>query len=390
MTTKRKNIRETGRRTPPVFTIPDCKRFTGYKPCFPDTKCYQECADPDPRGKRILIINLDAMGNVLVTTSILAPIKRMFPRSHISWLTLKNAAPLLAHNPHLDRVYLWEPEAWLVLGQMRFDIVMNVDKSTRAGSLMNSLNARTKLGFGIDRDGVIVPLNREAHENYLLGLDDHMKFRVNTKPVARILCETFRLDYRGDEYLLNLSKEEEEFCRDWKRENGIGSGTVVVGLNTGCSNLYPNKKLRIDQLVDLVGRLSKLPRVRVLLAGGPEDTVRNAEIARQVGPAAISTPTTEGLRRGLCYLNLCDLVISGDSFGMHAAIGLRKHVVAWFGVTSATEVNLFDRGIKLVPEGLECSPCWKKQCPYNLECIDMVNLENITQEVERFVRTSAG
>ncbi|MDH4071108.1 MAG: lipopolysaccharide heptosyltransferase family protein [Ignavibacteria bacterium] len=390
MTTKRKKTGKPAGKGFPAFAIPDCKHFTGYRPCFPDSKCYRECADPDPRGKRILIINLDAMGNVLVTTSILAPIKRMFPRSHISWLTLKNAAPLLAHNSNLDRVYVWEPESWLVLQQMKFDIVMNVDKSIRSGAFTNSVSGATKLGFGIDKDGVIVPLNREAHENYILGLDDHLKFRVNTKPVARILCETFRLDYRGDEYVLKLSAEEEAFCRNWKEENRIDPKTVVVGLNTGCSDLYPNKKLRIDQLVDLVGRLSKIPHLRIVLAGGPEDTVRNAEIARQVGPAAISTPTTEGLRRGLCYLNVCDMVISGDSFGMHAAIGLGKHVIAWFGVTSATEVNLFDRGLKLVPEGLECSPCWKKHCPYGLECIEMVDLQKIVSEVERKARENKG
>ena len=113
--------------------------------------------------------------------------------------------------------------------------------------------------------------------------------------------------------------------------------------------------------------------------------MRNAEIARQIDGMVISTPTEDGLRKGLCYVNLCDLVISGDSFGMHAAIGLRKHVISWFGVTSATEVNLFGRGEKLVPEGLECSPCWKRECPYNLECIDMVDLKRIEESVKRFV-----
>lgn len=103
------------------LTIPDCKHFTGYKPCFPDTRCYQECVDFSPIGTKILIVNLDAMGNVLVTTSLLPAIKRKYPKSHITWITLKNAAPLLQNNPYLDRVYVWEPESWLVLQQMKFD-----------------------------------------------------------------------------------------------------------------------------------------------------------------------------------------------------------------------------------------------------------------------------
>jgi heptosyltransferase-2 len=157
----------------------------------------------------------------------------------------------------------------------------------------------------------------------------------------------------------------------------------IVGFNTGCSELYPNKKMTIDQHVALINRLYAVPGVRLVLVGGPEDTNRNAEIVRQVGDMVHGTPTTEGVRRGVCYVNLCDLVITGDSFGMHIAIGLKKHVVAWFGVSCAPEIDLFERGIKLVPEGLECSPCWKRECPYNLECISMIDLERITVEVTK-------
>jgi len=381
MTKKKK---QKTKRALPTFTIPDCKRFTGYKPCFPGTRCYQECVQPDPIGKKILIVNLDAMGNVLVTTGILPAVRRKYPQSHVSWITLPNAAPLLANNPAIDRVYTWEPEAWLVLRQMKFDVVMNIDKSRRAAAFTKSLTSKQKLGFGLDANGVIIPLNKEARENYLLGLDDHLKFRVNKKTVGQILCETFRLKYRDDHYILQLSEEEEAFCRTYRTGQGITPGIVAVGINTGCSTLYPNKKLRVEQIVGLVNRLSNIPRVRVVLVGGPEDTIRNAEIARQVGSAALSTPTTEGLRRGLCYINVCDVVISGDSFGMHAAIGLNKHVLAWFGVTSAPEVNVFGKGMKLSPEGLECSPCWKRECPYHLECLDMVDMEAIVAAVKEY------
>ena len=163
----------------------------------------------------------------------------------------------------------------------------------------------------------------------------------------------------------------------------------MIGLNTGCSELYPNKKLRIDQLVALIRDVSAIPGVRIALVGGPEDTVRNAEITRQTSGAVINTPTDEGLRRGLCYVNICDLVISGDSFGLHAAIGLKKHVIAWFGVTSAAEVNVFGNGEKLAPEGLHCSPCWKRECPYNLECLEMVNLKGIAKSVREFAASRA-
>jgi ADP-heptose:LPS heptosyltransferase len=374
--------------------IPDCKHFTGYRPCFPAMKCLDECVDPQPIGTKILIVNLEAMGNVLVTTTLLPAIKRKYPQSTISWITLKNAFPLLENNPYLDKVYIWEPENFLKLQTLRFDIVMNIDKSPQSCALTMSLTAKRKLGYGLNENGVIIPLNKEAEYNYRLGLDDHLKFRVNQKSNSQLLTEAMGLKYKRDEYVLHLTKEELEFCEKYKHEVGLhGPQTpnlkpqTIVGFNTGCSLLYPNKKMTIDQHVILINELSKRPNLRLVLLGGPEDTERNAEIYRQVGDKVINTPTTEGVRRGLCYINLCDVIITGDSFGMHAGIGLKKHVIVWFGVSCPQEVDLFERGVKLIPEGLECSPCWKKECPYNLECIQMIDLDRIVQEVDNYCRT---
>ncbi len=364
-----------------------CRHFTGYKPCFPNTTCLEECVRFDPIGTKILIVNLDAMGNVLVTTAILPAIKRKYPQSQISWITLKSAAPLLENNPLIDRVYLWEPESWLILRQIQFDVVMNVDKSQRSCAFVNGLSAAFKLGFGLGESGAVVPLNPEAEENYRLGLDDHLKFRVNTKTVSQLQCEQFRLEYCRDEYLLRLSSEEEAFCRVYKEEAGLAGAQLIVGLNTGCSELYPNKKMSVEQHHLLIDRLSDIPDVRCVLLGGPEDTFRNAEIARRAGKKVVNTPTNEGVRRGICYEDVCDVVISGDSFGMHIAIGLKKYVIAWFGVSCWSEIDLFNRGIKLIPEGLACSPCWKRSCPYGLECIQLVDLDAIVAEV-RNVRAS--
>jgi ADP-heptose:LPS heptosyltransferase len=233
-------------------------------------------------------------------------------------------------------------------------------------------------------------LNKEAGYLYRLGLDDQLKFRVNQKTLSEILHETFKLKFKCDEYVLNLWSDELAFCQNYRKEVGIQDSDFVVGFNTGCSPLYPNKKMTVEQHVSLIERLSTLDRIKLLLLGGPEDTERNAEISRSVGSKAISTPTREGLRRGICYENLCDLIITGDTFGMHLAVALKKYVVVWFGVSCWSEIELYGRGVKLIPEGLECSPCWKHECPYNLECIHMIDLDKIVDETVKFMRKRAG
>lgn len=383
MKKKKSNYKNKKRK----IQIPNCKNFSGYKPCFPNVNCLEECIEPKPYGKKILIINLEAMGNVLVTTTLLPAIKRKYPKSTIYWITLKNAYRLLDNNPYLDKVYIWEPESWMKLQAIEFDVVMNIDKSVHACAFINSLKSKQKFGYGLNKNGVIIPLTKEAEYNYILGLDDHLKFRVNRKPNTQLLTEAMGLKYQRDEYVLNLSQEELEFCEEFKKEYGLSTkdSQVVVGFNTGCSLLYPNKKMTIDQHVILINELSQKKEVRIVLLGGPEDSERNAEIFKKVGNKVINTPTTEGVRRGICYENICDIVVSGDSFGMHVAIGLKKYVIVWFGVSCPQEIDLYDRGVKLIPEGLDCSPCWKRSCAYNLECIQMIDLDRIIKEINHYI-----
>lgn len=364
----------------------DCRHFNGYKPCFPGVDCTESCQSPDRMGTRILIVNLDAMGDVLMTTAQLPAIKRVYPESHITWMTLPNAAPLLRDNPFIDRVMTWSDEQRMILRAETFDLVMNADKSIAACAFVKELSSKEVRGFTLSSRGQIIPANPEAEYNYRLGLDDRLKFRINQRTGQDILAETWKLPYERDEYILHLTDDALAFCEamrlQWKLH-----GKTVVGFNTGCSELFPNKKMTVEQHVELITKLAADDDLVFLLLGGREDTERNDAIHAMLalpGNRVVATPTTEGLRRGICYENLADVVITGDSFGMHLAIALRKHVLAWFGLSCWTEIDLYERGEKFFQPNLDCSPCWKRECPYDLECISGIDLDRIADAVREF------
>lgn len=360
--------------------IPNCKRFTGYKPCFPGRNCIEEgCIDRVPIGTKILIINLDAMGDILMTTAQLHGLKRKFPESTVYWVTLKSTIPLLQNNPLIDKAMPYDFETISILSQMEFDYVMNVDKSMRSGALALSVRAKHRLGFGINSNGQIIPLNPGAEYNYRLGMDDHLKFKINTRTGQDYLAETFELDYQMDDYVFRFSDEELSFIETYKKQVGIREGDQVIGFNTGCSNLYPNKKMTVAQHVELIERFLLHGKYKIILLGGPEDQERNEEIYSHFKGLIINTPANLGLRKGACFESLADVIITGDSFGMHMAIALKKFVIAWFGLSCWTEIELYGRGVKITPDSLDCAPCWKKTCPYNLECISMIDLKKIEE-----------
>ncbi len=365
--------------------VPSCKKFTGYKPCLSYTECLEKgCQQDTPEnrmGTKILIISLDALGAVLYNTSILPAIKRKYPESTIYWITLANAEKLLFNNPLIDRVFVWSDENRMVLKQMLFDYVLNADKSEFACAFAGEISAKRKCGFMLNSEGKIVPSNEGAMYNYVLGNSDQVKFRDNKRTGSDILHETFELDFKRDEYVFEFTNEEKQFIKDYKNHIRYDASKYYIGFNTGCSLLYPNKKMTVEQHCHIIEQLCKDNDVRILLFGGREDIQRNdaiyAALSQNAQDKTINTPADGGIRKGIAYIDLAKTVITGDSFGMHASIALKKNIIVWFGMSCVEEIEIYDRGIKLYPKDLECAPCWKKKCPNNLECIEMIDLDKI-------------
>jgi len=358
----------------------DCRYFSGYKPCSPGKVC-SDCSDYSPMGTRILIINLDALGDVLRTTAMLHALKRKYKESHVTWLTQKAAIPLLWNNHYVDRTLEYSVESALLLLTERFDVLMNVDKSRRSGSLANLIDAKEKYGFGITETGAIYPYNVEAEHLYELGLDDRMKFKENTKTEQELLCGAMNLEYQRDEYILNLTDEEKDFVKSFKNQSGIKENQIVIGFNTGCSGLYPYKKLGFDKQLYLLKKLYKMfGHDRILLLGGREDTENNNALKKKLQNKVVSTPTEEGLRKGILFVDACDIVLTGDTLGLHIAVALKKGVAAFFTITCASEIDLYERGHKILAE-VDCRPCWKRECQNEKKCNEAVNIENICEAV---------
>lgn len=364
----------------------DCRYFSGYKPCHKKKLC-AGCPDYSARGVRILLINLDAMGDVVRTTALLPALKRKHPESFITWLTLKNAAPILENNPLVDEVLIHGLDAVLELEFRKFEVVLNVDKSKRSSAIALRVDAETRKGFGIDANGAIVPLTPEAEYQYLTGLDDDLKFFKNQKNEQEMLAETMGVEFRRDRYILNLSAEEKTFVESRKKALCLDSAEVVVGFNTGCSPLYPYKKLPVKFQAELADAISQIPGVRVILLGGPEDVERNSEISRLCQQPVIETPCDEGLRRGIQYMALADVVVSGDSLGMHLAIGLKKRAAVWFGLTCEQEIDLFDRGVKVLSK-IDCRPCWRKSCDKPVKCFETVDRDELLSAIGEMINST--
>lgn len=369
----------------------NCRHFNGYKPCGKSEICDHLCPHLNAPSTHVLIVHLEAIGAVMRSTALLPAIRRKYPGCHITWVTSAPADQVLRHNPYVDRILTTSNDDLLALSALEFDVALVVDKSLKAAGVLKRTRAEMVFGFQVDAaTGAVLPATKAAEELWQIGLSNAKKFFENTKTETRLAHEALELGaWRRDEYVLKLTIEERESL-ERRRSAWALPGQIIVGLNTGCAQTIPHKKLSIEMHRELAARLSKDPMVRVVLLGGREDTLRNQRIAH--GLDIIQSPTEQGLRDGIVSVGACDIVVTGDSLGMHLAIALGKWTVAWFGPTCAHEVDLYDRGVAVRTQA-SCSPCWKRSCDKKPMCYDLVSVDALLEGIEagkRQIQSEAG
>lgn len=367
----------------------DCRWYKTDRPCLPHKRYGYVCAGCpayDPIAQRVLIVKLDATGDVLRTTSLLRPLHAAMPACHVTWITLPGAVEVLRPNKLIEEVIPLGVEALLLLQTQQFDVVINPDASITSSRLATLARAPDKRGFVVDELGRLVPLNDEARRWYEMGLNDDLK-KTNQRTYQSILLAIAELPATEHPIIWEVTKAEAEFAASFARRANIAPGQqLIIGLNTGAGGRWRWKKWTEEGYIELISTITRAyPDAHVLLYGGPEERQRNEELARQAPGHLTDTGTHNTLREFGALIDLCDVLVTGDTMAMHMALALGKQVVALFGPTSAPEIELYDHGTKIVPRDMPCLGCYLWDCDIRPACMERITTEQVMTALMKHV-----
>ena len=358
----------------------DCLYYLGEKPCKFKRMC-EGCEDYRSMGVRMLVLKHAAMGDVLRTTPILHALKRKYPHSHVTWVTDPSAADLLRYNPFINNLLMYDASTLARLAVEEFDVIISLDKEPRVAALAMTTTAHEKIGIGLSPFGTVYPLNPEAEYYFTLGLSDEVKFFQNRRAYQELVFEAIKLDYQKDEYILEVPEKNLEFGRKKLESLGVSKRDMVIGLNTGAGGVFANKDWTVEGYAGLIDMLSREKHIRVVLLGGKAEREKNQEIvSRSKGKA---TDTGENSLLDFCgIVNGCDVIVTGDTLGMHIAVALKRQVLVIFGSTCSQEIELYGRGEKITPK-VDCAPCYKKHCEKEVNCMNTITVDEVYDAVKR-------
>lgn len=361
----------------------DCKFFLGDRPCVwhkvEGVLC--TCDHYQKVEQRLLIIKLDAMGDVLRTTALLPALAGEHPGLAITWITRKESRPLLERNPYITEVFEYGPDALLQLQTRTFDRVINLDAGKTSAALATMANAKQKDGFVLDARGYVQSTNPPARMWLEMGVFDDLK-RQGMRTYQEIMLEIIGCTGADHRYVFELSEEERARGRAHLERLGVDLSRPVIGLNTGAGQRWQLKQWREEGYVELVERLAKKHAVEFVLLGGPEERERHQRLMSRSKISLIDTGCDNSVRHFAAIVAACNVVVAGDTLAMHLALALKRRAVILFGPTSSAEIEMYGLGEKVVPQ-MDCLVCYKPTCDFMPNCMDLISTNMVEAAVER-------
>jgi len=337
--------------------------------------------------KRVLVIRLSAIGDVVFASPLIDAIKRARPDAEVYWLAESAVAPLLKHHAGLKELLIWPRDEWRELfrrGRLwrltreilsfrkklrahQFDLVLDAQGLLKSAVLAWMTGARTRIGF-----------RSKEPTGWLL-----------TERVPKDLEPTISSEYRGLAQHLGLETDEfsmavplSEPAQGFAERVHDGRPYVVFcPFTTRPQKHWPETHWR--SLADTALEQGW----RVVVLGAPAD--RPAAERIFAGQAVEDKVGACSLDESAALVSRASLVIGVDTGLTHMGWAFSVPVVALFGSTCPYRVVPGREGDILYAE-LHCSPCRRRPiCGGAFNCMSALTPDMVINVAQRYLSTES-
>jgi len=343
--------------------------------------------------KKILIIMMGGIGNMIFLTPALKAIRKAFPTSEMVFLLGPYGAEKVIEKSFLfDKKIIAEAEIFKgisgkikLIRQLRrehFDMSITSTGSNplKSGLLCLLAGIKHRLGENIKGKGFFynlkIPFNKNNHE---------VKSNIH-------IVQKLGIEVTDKSLFIYISQEDKDYADNFFDLNNLEED-LVVGMHPGSgihqADFKRWPKERFARLADLIISNS---RTSVILFGGTEEIslANNIQSLMSSHPLILTGKTT--LAQTAALIKKCQLFISNDSGLLHVACAVKTPTISIFGPTDYRKTGPYSDSSTLIRKDLSCSPCYVGKpihCSH-LECLHLITANDVfeiaKQQIDKHVQ----
>lgn len=267
--------------------------------------------------KRILLVRMGAMGDIVHTLPAAASLRYSFPDAEIDWLVEERWAPLLEENPDLTTVHCVRSRDWRhvlqVLGELRgrsYDAALDFQGLIKSGMLAALSGSREVIGFQMT--ALREKLASVFYDHQVAAQGAHV-VEMNLSLVRAAGANLERL----------------EFPLPHPSELSLPERFFAVSPSAG----WEAKRWPAESFAELIRRAEHEWNLPAVINCGPGEEALAERIVRAASPAEPSV-VQGGIRDLVAIARKASVFVAGDTGPLHVAAAAGTPVVAIFGPTS--------------------------------------------------------
>ncbi len=368
--------------------------------------------------RKILLIKLSAVGDVVHTLPVLNKLRRRYPAAQIDWLVSSPIAEFLKPHPAINNILEFAREEWTrpwrltplansarLAARLRaagYDLVLDLQGQLRSGLCARATGAPVRIGFGkpVARrwEEMSSKLPDEARKHAWQGAREgswlaYTHFiplpSLEVHAVDRYLAvgPMLGLDDGAADFSFPIPREAADRIDALLHHYGIANAKLVA-LAPG--TVWETKQWRREGFA-AVARHFLQEGLAVTLIGSARERALCDEVAA-LAPGAINLAGETTLPELAALIRRSAIAVTNDSGPMHLAVALGRPVVSVFGPTYPVWAGPYRRADVALRADIPCSPCYLRQlsrCMYAHDCMREVTAEAVIERAESVLRNAA-
>lgn len=331
------------------------------------------------QARRLLVVRLDNIGDVVMTGPVLRALKENLPDAHLTLMASPGGSKAASLLPWVDDVLTWRV-VWQDLGRLPlaparelkmieamksggYDgaVVLTSFKQTPhpAGYACYLAGIPLRLGESKEWGGGVLTDELPAAPDGLhqaernLRLVEHAGFRVRDRALG-----------------LRVPEEARTSVAVLLEGRGVAPGSPYLLLNpwtSARSRNYPT-----DRFALAARRVAEETGWPVVVSGTETDRERGRALLGLLGDRGVDLIGSTDLAGLAALVEGARLLLTSNTSTMHIADALRTPEVVLFAGTELEEQwRPRDTPYRLLRRETSCSPCYAFTCPYAQECLDI-------------------
>jgi ADP-heptose:LPS heptosyltransferase len=345
------------------------------------------------RIRRILIINLGGIGDMIFSIPFLRGLKQNFKNAKIVLLAVSGSSEIINNLGYLDEIRILDVRtedirilSFKIFKYIKFFWSLRKEKYDMVINLRSQVSLYSAIKMAI--------IFSITHAKYKVGRDyEKLGFFYNIKIPERKVFQKHEIEYHkelakklgfevNDDISIKLEKEYLGFADNFFKINGIKEDDTKIIINIEAR--WQTRRWQLENYISLIEKMLKEIRCKILII-----IHKDIEAMRKIKERFKNIVFLQdgNIKNIAGVISKTNLLITNDTGIMHIGTALNIPIVALFGSSDPYLTGPYiskDKYIILYKK-VDCSPCNKTNCD-SMKCFKNITVEDVFNAVKKLLK----